>query len=300
LLILPALMCSKKVIIERGSGFCPGVLNAIELAEMYLSESDELYALGDLVHNETEISRLKYLGLQVINRENFKKLKNARVLLRAHGEPPEIYTIARENNIELIDATCRIVKNLQQQVKKQYGQILDRNGQLVVYGKRGHPEVIGLDGNIEGNAIVVENEKDTERIDFAHPVRLFSQTTMDPNGYEVIIERCSKKAMEKGTDFDYQPSVCGWMSRRVDGLTDFAGRMDLVVFVAGKESSNGKFLFDKVKEVNKYAQKVSGIEEMKAEWFKQNERIGISGATSTPLWLLQEVAQKIREMTGWI
>ncbi|MCF8233763.1 MAG: 4-hydroxy-3-methylbut-2-enyl diphosphate reductase [Bacteroidales bacterium] len=287
-----------KVEIESGSGFCPGVVNAIKQAEQLLSESDKLYCLGELVHNEAELKRLKLMGMKVIDRTDFKKLSNERVLVRAHGEAPETYQIARENNIELVDATCGIVKNLQKKIKHQSRQIYDSKGQLMIYGKKGHPEVIGLNGNIEGQAIVVEKPEDIDAVDFSRPVRLFSQTTMDPEGYETIIELCSNKAMEKGTDFDYQPSVCGWMTKRVDGLKDFAGRMDMVVFVAGRQSSNGRFLFGKITEVNKNAFKISEADELDPEWFADADRIGVSGATSTPRWLLKKVAEKIKEMTG--
>lgn len=281
--------------IENNAGFCPGVRKAVEIAEKELQVEKELYCLGDIVHNPEEVKRLNSLGLRVINREEFKKLKGVKVLIRSHGEPPETYKIAQSNKLKLVDSTCKVVGNLQKKVKLAWENISKKGGKIVIFGKTAHPETIGLNGQINNEALIIQDVNETQYINFEKPVRLFSQTTMSPSVYHEIIEECSRFAMKHNTDFDYQPSVCGWMVRRVDHLKSFARRQDTLIFVAGEKSSNGAFLFGVIRKVNPRAHKISSIDQLKKDWLYA-EKIGISGATSTPGWQLEEVAQKIEEI----
>ncbi len=285
-----------KIDVEDKAGFCPGVIRAIELAEKELEKRNALYCLGDIVHNPAEVDRLKGLGLKVIKAEEFKQLRNTSVLLRSHGEPPGTYEIAQRNNIELIDATCNIVGNLQKKVRAAWRALQKTNGQLVIFGKEGHPEIVGLKGVTDDHAKIVSGINDLIKIDFNRPLRLFSQTTMDPGDYHAIVEECSRMALKHKTDFDYQASTCGWMSSRVKNIRLFSLQYDMIIFVAGKESSNGKYLFEEVKRSNSIAHKISHVKELDKTWFTKEQTIGISGATSTPRWQLKDVKEKIASL----
>ncbi len=280
-----------QVQIDQYSGFCPGVIRAIKIAEKYLQEEGRLYCLGEIVHNELEVERLEKLGMQTIGHDEFKQLQNARVLLRSHGEPPDTYETAKKNNIELIDATCGIVINLQKKIKDA-----DKEGQVVIFGKSKHPEVISLKGQTGEPAIIIENDEDLEKIDYSRPVRLFSQTTMQTEKFlqleQVIADRMKGREED---DFESTNSICKHVSKRVPSLTEFAKQYDAVIFVSGKNSSNGKFLYSICKSVNENTYFVSGISDLNGEWFIDVENVGVTGATSTPEWLLEEVAAEVKK-----
>jgi len=279
--------------IDSKSGFCFGVVNAIQKAEKTLETQDSLYCLGDIVHNNTEVERLAQKGLVTIDHEQFFQLKDCTVLLRAHGEPPSTYEYARKNNITLLDATCPVVLKLQERVRK--GQELQnaRNGQVVIYGRRGHAEVNGLVGQTNKKAIVIESADDLGQIDFERPVELFSQTTKDMEGFYKLAEEIK----QRGTDVIIHDTLCRQVSNRVPGIREFARRFDLVLFVSGRKSSNGKMLYGICHETNPNSKFISSPEELETEWFQNVEKIGICGATSTPWHLMEKVAERIKTLT---
>ncbi|MDP4280970.1 MAG: 4-hydroxy-3-methylbut-2-enyl diphosphate reductase [Bacteroidota bacterium] len=289
-----------KVTIDPQSGFCFGVVYAIEKAEKELVEKGSLYCLGDIVHNNREVNRLKELGLVIIEREDLLKLKNTKILIRAHGEPPETYHIARDNNIELIDASCPIVLNLQNDIRHGSAEMLEKRGQIVIYGKEGHAEVNGLLGQTKGTAIVINHEKDLAKIDFTKPVRLYSQTTMSVEGFRSIVDKISQKMKEAAgngpVDFIWQDSICRQVSNRSRLLKIFASQHNAIVFVTGTKSSNGMFLFEVCKSVNPSTFLVSSEDDLNPEWFRNVSDVGVCGATSTPMWLMEKVAECIREI----
>ena len=289
-----------KIEIDQNSGYCFGVEFAIQMAEDEMEDGNELYCLGDIVHNSMEVKRLNEKGLRIIDREELKELKNARVLIRAHGEPPETYETALVNNIELIDASCPVVLKLQNRIKHAYDLIDDKGGQIVIYGKRGHAEVIGLTGQTTDNAIIITEEKDLDQIDFSRPVVLFSQTTKSTEGFYQMKERIQNRIKkEKGEiiegDFQANDSICRQVSNREPQLEKFAQKHDLILFVAGKKSSNGKALFGVCKKINKRSYFIENEEELDLDWINPNDSIGICGATSTPKWLMQQIAKYISE-----
>lgn len=283
--------------IDKKSGFCFGVIRAIDAAEAELKSENQLYCLGDIVHNEMEVNRLQDKGLKVISHEELKKLNNTKVLLRAHGEPPETYKLASENNISLIDASCPIVLKLQQKVKSAYEEMKKINGQLIIYGKHGHAEVIGLSGQTKNTAIVIEKSDEIDKIDFSKAIRLFAQTTKSIEEYaklkELISERI-KMADNGNSDFVAYDSICRQVSNRYEELKKFSMKYDVIIFVSGKNSSNGKFLFEICKSVNNKTYFVSDSSELERAWFDNIEYAGICGATSTPMWLMEEIANIIR------
>lgn len=288
------------VVIDKYSGFCFGVIRAIEAAERELGEHDQLYCLGDIVHNGMEVKRLSDKGLKVISHDEFSLLNNAKVLIRAHGEPPETYRIAKENKISLVDASCPIVLKLQSKIRIAYEEMKVVNGQIVIYGKHGHAEVLGLLGQTENTAIVVDNMEDIDRIDFSRPIRLFSQTTKSIEGFAKVCELISEKIKLadkdiKDSDFVANDSICRQVSNRSIELKNFSMNYDVIVFVSGKKSSNGMFLFDLCKSVNERTYLVSEPAELDKAWFNNVESVGICGATSTPMWLMEAVAGIIRE-----
>ncbi len=287
---------SMKVNIDKHSGFCPGVVQAINTAEKYLKMDGQLYCLGEIVHNELEVERLEKLGMKTIGYDEFMGLKNARVLLRSHGEAPETYEVARQNNIELIDATCGIVINVQKKVRKASEKGRSDEGQVVIFGKPKHPEVISLNGQTGRSAIIIEKEEDLEQIDYQKPVRLFSQTTMQTEKFERIREIIAQRMKENKdmVEFESLNTICKQVSNRVPRLEDFARENDVLIFVSGKQSSNGKFLFEMCKSFNENSYFVSGKNELDPSWFERHMNIGITGATSTPEWLLEEIAQEIK------
>ena len=290
------------VTIDPHSGFCFGVVYAIEIAERELAKSDKLYCLGDIVHNNMEVKRLKDLGLIIIEHDELDRLSNCKVLIRAHGEPPETYRIALKNNLELIDASCPIVLNLQNEIRYGFEEMQKKNGQIVIYGKEGHAEVNGLRGQTLGKAIVVGSEDDLDKIDFRMPVHLYAQTTKSISGFHVIVEKIRQR-MEAVTlggkiDFRWNDTICRQVSNRSGKLQEFAGKFEAVIFVSGKKSSNGMILYKVCKDINPNTYLVSGKEDLRSEWFSGVVKVGVCGATSTPMWLMEEVAAEIRTING--
>jgi 4-hydroxy-3-methylbut-2-enyl diphosphate reductase len=283
--------------IDNKSGFCFGVVNAIQLAEMELDRNETLYCLGDIVHNNAEVERLKLNGLVTINHDQYKTLKNCKVLLRAHGEPPETYETAIENNIQLIDASCPVVLKLQNNIKIGFDLILKKGGQVLIYGKKGHAEVNGLVGQTNGQATVIGKIEDLNKIDFTKPINLFSQTTKSIEGfYEIQNEIKTRMIAAQGTndiEFVVNDTICRQVSHRQPMLRDFVKNHDVIVFVSGQKSSNGKMLYQVCKEENPNTYFVSDIDELKAKWFKITDSIGVCGATSTPRWLMEKIAKNI-------
>ncbi len=271
------------------------MVNAIRKAEDALKSGEDLYCLGDIVHNNMEVQRLEKMGLKTIERKEFEALREGTVLLRAHGEPPATYAKAEENKTKLIDATCPVVLRLQRNVRNAYQKSLADNGQVVIYGKIGHAEVNGLVGQTEGNAIVLESKDDISKLDMGRPVRLFSQTTMMVDRYEeiqsLILEQIKERAL-----FEVNNTICRQVSGRIDALQKFSQRNDVIVFVSGKKSSNGKALFRECQKANPQSYMVAGIQDVEKGWFDDKERIGVCGATSTPDWLMREVADKIQQI----
>ena len=287
------------ITIDKNSGYCFGVEFAIQMAEDEMEHVPELYCLGDIVHNSMEVQRLYEKGLRIIDREQLKELQNSKVLIRAHGEPPETYKIAMENNLELIDASCPVVLKLQNRVKHAFDTSKAINGQIVIYGQEGHAEVIGIAGQTQNEAIIVTSEADLQKIDFTKPVTLFSQTTKSTKGFYHIKACIEKQIAQAGgslQNFDANDSICRQVSNREPQLTKFAAEHDVVIFVSGKKSSNGKALFSVCQANNPRSYFVENANELEPEWFEQAGSIGICGATSTPMWLMQQVADKISSL----
>ncbi len=274
-----------QVDIDDNSGFCFGVVYAIQMAEDILDETGHLYCLGDIVHNDEEVSRLKVKGLKIINHDEFNNLRDETVLIRAHGEPPETYRKALENNIELVDASCPVVLKLQNRVREAYNE----NEQILIYGKHGHAEVAGLLGQTKGEAIVIEQFDELDKVNLPKKVQLFSQTTKRTKNLYALKDLLQSK----GVEVDFNDTLCRQVSNRDVQLRDFAKKFDRIVFVSGKKSSNGKVLFDVCKDMNPNTYFVSSKEELDKSWFKENDRIGICGATSTPQWQMEEIKQTI-------
>lgn len=282
--------------IDKNSGYCFGVEFAIEMAEDEMKESGNLYCLGDIVHNSMEVERLEAKGLRIITHENLQNIRNAKVLIRAHGEPPETYQLALKNNIELIDASCPVVLKLQNRVKNSYDQMVDRNGQIVIYGKPGHAEVIGLTGQTKENAIIVMEDKDLDKIDFTRPVILYSQTTKSTKGFYHIKSLIEERiATSKGSlevlDFKANDSICRQVSNREPSMEKFSTKHDVILFVSGKKSSNGKALYGVCKKNNEKSYFIENEKEIDLSWINPEDSIGICGATSTPLWLMEQVSE---------
>lgn len=274
--------------IDKNSGFCFGVVYAIEMAEDFLDENGSLYCLGDIVHNDKEVKRLEDKGLEIINYDQLKELHDATVLIRAHGEPPETYRIAMDNNLELVDASCPVVLKLQNRVRNAY----DEERQIVILGKEGHAEVNGLIGQTQQDAIVITTEEDVEKLDFDKPISLFSQTTKSTQ----LLYRIKERFEEKGADFKFNDTICRQVSNREPELRKFSDRHDVIIFVSGKKSSNGKALHGTCREVNEKSYFISNKEELDQSWFVGVNSVGICGATSTPMWLMEEVAGAIKEV----
>ncbi len=277
--------------IDPHSGFCFGVVNAIEKAEETLAKDNILYCIGDIVHNNIEVDRLKDQGLKTINHSEFGKLSNAKVLFRAHGEPPLSYSIAKENNIEVIDASCPVVLNLQKKIKKTFLDLKKSDGQILIYGKKGHAEVNGLVGQTEGKAIVIEFVEDLKKVDFDKPVILFSQTTKTISGFKEITDILKSECRN---ELKVNDTICRKVSNRMPNIRDFAKKHDVIIFVSGKKSSNGKLLYDVCKQENSQSYFVSHPDEVKNVWFTEAKSVGISGATSTPSWLMEQIAETIK------
>lgn len=284
-----------KIEIDEKSGFCFGVVNAIKKAEEELAKGETLYCLGDIVHNSLEVERLSKLGLITINHEEFTELKNVKVLLRAHGEPPSTYETAKKNNIEIIDASCPVVLRLQKKIYDKYRNEVENDTQIVIYGKIGHAEVNGLIGQTNSTAVIIESKDDLDKIDFTKNVCLFSQTTKPLDGFREIIELIEKR-ISKNATFEYFDTICRQVSNRIPNIKDFALAHDLIFFVAGKKSSNGKVLFAECKKYNSNSYFVSSPAEIDEGLIKKNISIGICGATSTPKWQMEEIDKYIKDI----
>ena len=286
--------------IDNNSGFCFGVVNAIKIAETVLENGEQLFCLGDIVHNDAEVKRLEDKGLITIDKKTFKTLMNSKVLFRAHGEPPETYNIAKENNIGLIDASCPIVLNLQKKINKAYINVSDIEGQLVIYGKEGHAEVIGLLGHTKNEGIVISSLDDLDKIDFTKPINIFSQTTKSRSGYLKVIEEIKKRMVEKqgknDINFISNDSTCRQVSNRDKFLEEFSKKHNIIIFVSGKKSSNGKILYRVCKDQNDRSYFISDIDELDKTWFKKSDSVGICGATSTPNWLMEKIKDAIQKL----
>lgn len=284
--------------IDEDSGFCFGVVNAIKKAEEELDEKGGLYCLGDIVHNSDEVERLAKKGLKIIDHDDLSKLTNTKVLLRAHGEPPATYKVAAANNVEILDATCPVVLALQKRILKAWTE--NPKAQIVIYGKKGHAEVNGLVGQTQGEAIVIEHEDEIENIDYTKPIYLFSQTTKSIEGFQKLVDEI-KSRMDEGVDFVYYDTICRQVANRMDNIRKFAREHDLVFFVSGKKSSNGKVLFEECKKQNANTYFVSSAEEVDINvLLGKPKSIGICGATSTPKWQMQEVKDKLKNIINYV
>lgn len=278
--------------IDNRSGFCMGVVKAIDKAENFLSTGLPLYSLGDVVHNNGEIDRLEQKGMRTITHEDLETLSHVNVLFRAHGEPPSTYELAKRQNIRLIDATCPVVRVLQKRIKKDYESSLLTGTQLVIFGKAGHAEVIGLNGQTANSAIVIEHVKDAERLDFSKPIVLYSQTTKSLDEFRDLVAYITNR-MQPGVSFTHHDTICRQVANRLPHLRKFAVRFDCVLFVSGAKSSNGKALFDACREVNEHTYFITDVQEIEPYMIDQAERIGICGATSTPYWLMEWVKNTV-------
>ena len=279
--------------IDEGSGFCYGVIRAVEKAEMQLKENGTLYSLGAIVHNNSELERLEKIGLVVIDNSQLHNLSDTTVLIRAHGEPPATYKLAEKNNISLIDCTCPVVLKLQDRIRETYSNI---GGQIVIFGKIGHAEVNGLVGQTNGNAIVVDSLESLDAIDFTSPVQIFSQTTKDPKEYEDICSAIKERIVAAGGPLEnltVHNTICRQVAQRHSNLVAFARKHSAIVFISGKESSNGKVLYELCKSVNPRSYHIQTVDQIDPAWFKEGDSVGICGATSTPKWQLEGVFQKL-------
>lgn len=282
--------------IDKNSGFCFGVVTAIRAAEEELDKSGRLYCLGDIVHNSNEVERLRAKGLITIDHEELRRLHNVKVLLRAHGEPPETYRIARENNITIIDATCPVVLQLQKKIKKSYDARHNQEDQILIYGKAGHAEVNGLVGQTNGEAIVIEKTEDLAKVDFTKHITLYSQTTKSVEHFAEMVSLIKEHTKEG--DFEWYDTICRQVANRIPNIREFARHHDLILFVCGKKSSNGKVLYEECRAINKSTHMVSDIEELDPAWLTGKENIGICGATSTPRWLMAQFQSRIESLLG--
>lgn len=288
-----------KIEIDQHSGYCFGVEFAIQMAEDELKSGDTLYCLGDIVHNSMEVERLYELGLRTITRDELNNLSDCKVLIRAHGEPPETYQTALENNIDLIDASCPVVLKLQNRIKHSYDQINKVAGQVVIYGKPGHAEVIGLSGQTNDEAIIVKDEADLDQLDFNRPITLYSQTTKSTSGFykikEIIEQRIEKtKGSLSLEQFTANDSICRQVSNREPKMKDFSNQHDVILFVAGKKSSNGRALYNVCLEQNQRSYFIERESEIDMNWINPSDSIGICGATSTPRWLMEKVSDYLQ------
>ena len=291
-----------KVEIDSNSGFCFGVVTAIRKAEEELDSSGQLYCLGDIVHNASEVDRLCGKGLETITHEDLRRLHDVKVLLRAHGEPPRTYSTALANNIKIIDATCPVVLQLQRRIKQAYdeGVEAERKGGskplIVIYGKNGHAEVNGLVGQTNGEAVVIQDVSGIDTLDLTRDILLYSQTTKSLEGFREVVEEIKKR--KKEGDFRYFDTICRQVSNRMEKMREFARTHEVVIFVSGAKSSNGKVLFEKCKEVNPRTHLISEESELDPSWTEGAETVGVCGATSTPLWLMEKVAETVRGSHG--
>ena len=279
--------------IDDGSGFCFGVTTAIKKAEEELARGEKLYCLGDIVHNGMECDRLRDMGLITINHDEMRQLHNAKVLLRAHGEPPETYELARKNNIEIIDATCPVVLKLQKRIKEQYDE--NNNRQIVIFGKKGHAEVLGLVGQTHSRAIVIESSDEVTKLDFSRDIYLYSQTTKSLDEFNRIIDYI-KAHISPDATFKSFDTICRSVANRMPNISKFAAKHDLILFVCGRKSSNGKVLYNECLRVNPNSHLVEDPKEIDPSWLEGIKSVGICGATSTPRWLMEQCSEAIQKM----
>ena len=282
--------------IDDKSGFCFGVVRAISEAERALSAGGEVCSLGDIVHNRMEVQRLEALGLRTISHSDIESLQGCRMLIRAHGEPPATYALARHCGIEIIDATCPVVAALQKRVKAAYEKMREVGGTVVILGKRGHAEVVGLTGQVDEQAVVIEREADLEGIDFSRPIYFLSQTTQSVTLFEALCDKMRSRLADESL-LTIDDTICRRVSSREGHVREFARRFDVVIFVCGRKSSNGKVLFEICREENPHAYNIEEESELQAEWFAGAESVGVCGATSTPEWLMRKAATAIEAMT---
>jgi 4-hydroxy-3-methylbut-2-enyl diphosphate reductase len=280
-------MMQLKVTIDSNSGFCFGVVYAIEMAEDILDEDGKLYCLGDIVHNDEEVRRLEKKGLIIINHDQLQNLYNEKVLIRAHGEPPSTYQLALKNNLELIDASCPVVLKLQNRIKSTY----DKSSNIYIYGKHGHAEVMGLLGQTNHEAVVFQDIDELDISKLPSKIALYSQTTKSTDKFYAIKERLENA----GIEVDFNDTICRQVSNRDMELRNFAGEFDKIVFVSGSKSSNGKVLYNVCKETNPNTYFVSSVADLKSDWFTVGDTVGICGATSTPMWLMEEVKMALEQ-----
>lgn len=278
--------------IDSSSGFCFGVTTAIKKAEEELAKGNTLYCLGDIVHNGMECERLRSMGLITINHDDLQRLHRVKVLLRAHGEPPETYALAKQNGIEIIDATCPVVLQLQRKIKRQYET--NPNVQIVIFGKPGHAEVLGLVGQTRSHAIVIANFEEVKQLDFSRDIYLYSQTTKSLDEFHRIIAYIQAHIAPEA-QFKSFDTICRQVANRMPNISAFASRHDLILFVCGRKSSNGKVLFNECKRVNPNSHLIESADEVLLEWLAGVATIGICGATSTPKWLMEEVKERLLE-----
>lgn len=287
-------MSSVIIEIDPASGFCFGVVKAVEAAETQLKENEKLYSLGDIVHNDMEVERLKAKGLNAISNDDLFNLDKKTVLIRAHGEPPSTYQKAKEKGHTIIDATCPIVLKLQLRIKNSWMDFKDKNGQVVIYGKHGHAEVIGLVGQTNNEAIVVESMEEAIKLDLSKPTHFYAQTTKGIDEFDRIASYL-KENIQPGIEFKSFDTICRQVAGRLPKVMHFAKKHDMMIFVAGKKSSNAKMLFGKCLEANQRSYMVSNGDELNKAWFAQPlKSVGVSGATSTPPWLLEQIVQNIK------
>jgi len=279
--------------IDPRSGFCHGVVRAVEQAEKYLQFSDRLYSLGAIVHNTAELDRLQKKGLEILSIEDVAKLHDDVILVRAHGEPPETYELARQNHLQVIDCTCPVVLRLQERVRDTWQRLRETGGQIAIFGKKGHAEVNGLVGQTGGEAIVVSSVDDLDKIDFSRPVALFSQTTKDPDEFREIAEFILKQR----PDAEVYDTICRQVAQRHQSLVEFAAHHSVVLFVSGRESSNGKVLFELCRSVNPRSYWLEDVSQIDPAWFRDGDLVGICGATSTPKWQLEEIFIYLRDLS---
>ena len=287
-----------QVTIDKYSGFCFGVVYAIQMAEEVLKQEGSLYCLGDIVHNNKEVERLNSLGLKIINHADLGNLSDCKVLIRAHGEPPATYKLAMKNNIQLLDASCPVVLKLQHQIKEGHEELKDIDGQVIIFGKEGHAEVTGLVGQTNGDAIIVATVDDLEKIDFSKSISIYSQTTKSPQAFKDItleIEKRVKLSSNSEVKYIVNDTLCRQVSGREPQLKQFSIENDVIIFVSGKKSSNGKMLYKSCKSENPNSYFISDVDELDSDWFKHSKTVGICGATSTPRWLMENVQKQIEK-----
>lgn len=286
-----------RVEIDGGSGFCFGVTRAIGKAEEELGKEGHLFCLGDIVHNGKECDRLQRMGLETIDHGKLELIRDSKVLLRAHGEPPSTYLTAARNHIDIIDATCPVVLHLQKRIKEEYNADTDHKKQIVIFGKNGHAEVLGLVGQTEGKAIVVETLADVEHLDFTRDICLYSQTTKPLDEFREIVEYIKEHISSHAT-FIYYDTICRQVANRMPHIREFASRHDAVLFVCGRKSSNGRVLFEQCQQANARSYMIDSAREISPEWLEGCQSIGICGATSTPKWLMEECKVRIDQLLG--